>query len=43
MILTTDPSFTRSLKRVIKKNEQLQDQILEILELLGDDRCYNGL
>ncbi|MCC3408791.1 MAG: type II toxin-antitoxin system mRNA interferase toxin, RelE/StbE family [Microcoleus sp. PH2017_10_PVI_O_A] len=37
MILTTAPSFKRSLKRLIKKNQQLQDQILEVLELLGDD------
>jgi mRNA interferase YafQ len=37
MILTTDPSFKRSFKRLIKKNQQLQDQILEVLELLGDN------
>jgi len=37
MILTTDPCFKRRFKRLIKKNQQLQDQILEVLELLGDD------
>ena len=37
MILTTDPSFRRSFKRLIKRNQQLQNQILEVLELLGDD------
>ena len=37
MILTTDPSFRRSFKRLIKRNQKLQDQILEVLELLGDN------
>jgi mRNA interferase YafQ len=37
MILTTDKKFKRSFKRLIKKNPQLQDKILEVLELLGDD------
>jgi len=37
MILTTDARFKRSFKRLIKKNPQLQNQILAILELLGND------
>ena len=37
MILTTDAYFKRRFKRLIKKNNQLQDQILEVLELLGDN------
>ncbi len=37
MILTTEPCFKRRFKRLIKKNQQLQDQILEVLELLSDD------
>jgi mRNA interferase YafQ len=37
MILTTDPSFKRSFKRLTRKNSQLQDKILEILELLSKD------
>jgi mRNA interferase YafQ len=37
MILTTDPSFKRSFKRLTRKNPQLQDKILEILELLSKD------
>jgi mRNA interferase YafQ len=37
MILTTDPSFKRSFKRLTRKNPQLQDRILEILELLSKD------
>ena len=37
MILTSDPCFKRRFKRLIKKNYQLQDQILEVLRLLGDD------
>jgi mRNA-degrading endonuclease YafQ of YafQ-DinJ toxin-antitoxin module len=28
MILTTDASFKRSFKRLVKKNPQLQDKIL---------------
>jgi mRNA interferase YafQ len=37
MILTTDPSFKRSFKRLTRKNPQLQDKILEVLELLSID------
>ena len=37
MILKTDPSFKRSFKRLTRKNPQLQDKILEILELLSND------
>jgi mRNA interferase YafQ len=37
MILTTDSSFKRSFKRLTRKNPQLQDRILEILELLSND------
>jgi mRNA interferase YafQ len=37
MILTTDPSFKRSFKRLTRKNSQLQDKILEVLELLSKD------
>jgi mRNA interferase YafQ len=37
MILTTDERFKRSFKRLLKKNSQLQDKILAVLELLGND------
>jgi mRNA interferase YafQ len=37
MILTTDQRFKRSFKRLTKKNPQLQDKILAVLEILGDD------
>jgi mRNA interferase YafQ len=37
MILTTDERFKRSFKRLLKKNPQLQDKILAVLELLGND------
>jgi mRNA interferase YafQ len=37
MILTTDPSFKRSFKRLTRENPQLQEKILEILELLSKD------
>jgi mRNA interferase YafQ len=37
MILTTDNKFKRSFKRLIKKNPQLEDKILAVLELLGND------
>ena len=37
MILTTDSSFKRSFKRLTRKNSQLQDKILDILELLSKD------
>ena len=37
MILTTDKKFKRSFKRLIKKNPQLQDKVLAVLELLGND------
>ena len=32
-----DSSFKRELKRIIKKNPQLQDKISEVLELLASD------
>jgi mRNA interferase YafQ len=37
MILTTDSSFKRSFKRLTRKNPQLQDRILDVLELLSND------
>jgi mRNA interferase YafQ len=37
MILTTDERFKRSFKRLVRKNPQLQDKILAVLELLGND------
>jgi mRNA interferase YafQ len=37
MILITDERFKRSFKRLLKKNPQLQDKILAVLELLGND------
>ena len=37
MILTTDPSFKRSFKRLTRKNPQLQGKILDVLELLSKD------
>ncbi|WP_261225600.1 hypothetical protein [Ancylothrix sp. D3o] len=37
MILTTDASFKIAFKRLVKKNPQLQDKILVVLELLSDD------
>lgn len=35
--LVWDSSFKRALKRIIKKNPQLQDKISEVLELLASD------
>jgi mRNA interferase YafQ len=37
MIVKTEPSFKRSFKKLIKKNPQLQDKILETLNLLTID------
>jgi mRNA interferase YafQ len=37
MILTTDERFRRRFKRLVKKNPQLQDKILAVLALLGND------
>jgi mRNA interferase YafQ len=37
MILTTDERFKKSFKQLLKKNPQLQDKILAVLELLGND------
>ena len=37
MILTTDVKFKRNFKRLVRKNPQLQEKILKILELLGND------
>jgi len=35
--LTTEKRFKRSFKRLISKNPQLQEKILSVLELLGND------
>lgn len=43
MILTTDASFKRAFKRLVKKNPQLQDKILGVLELLGNDPFHPSL
>ena len=43
MILTTDASFKRAFKRLVKKNPQLQDRILAVLELLGNDPFHLSL
>jgi mRNA interferase YafQ len=37
MIIKTDSSFKRSFKRLTRKNPQLQDKVMEILELLSND------
>jgi len=37
VILTADKRFKRSFKRLINKNQQLQDKVLSVLELLGND------
>lgn len=37
MILTTDNRFKRNFKRLVKKNPQLQDKILAVLETLSND------
>lgn len=37
MILITNQKFKRSFKRLVKKNTQLQDKILAILEILASD------
>lgn len=37
MILKTDPIFKRSFKRLVRKNSQLEDKILEVLDLLIKD------
>jgi mRNA interferase YafQ len=37
MILTTDERFKRSFKRIVKKNPQLQNKILAVLQLLAND------
>lgn len=37
MILTTDSKFKRSFTRVVKKNPQLPDKILAVLETLSND------
>ena len=43
MILTTDASFKRAFKRLVKKNPQLQDKILLVLELLGNNPFHPSL
>ncbi len=37
MILTTDERFKRGFKRLVKKNPQLQNKILAVLQLLAND------
>jgi addiction module RelE/StbE family toxin len=37
MILVTEKIFKRNFKRLVKKNPQLQDKILETLQLLEED------
>jgi mRNA interferase YafQ len=37
MILETDSGFKRSFKRLVRKNPQLQDKILAVIELLSGD------
>jgi mRNA interferase YafQ len=37
MILTTDRSFKKSFRRLVRKNPQLQNKVLETLELLGNN------
>ena len=37
MILLQDAKFTISFKKLVRKNPQLQDKILEVLELLSKD------
>jgi len=43
MILTTDAKFKRNFKRLVKKNAQLQEKILAILELLANDHFTPSL
>ncbi len=37
MIIKTEPSFKRSFKRLTRKNPQLKEKVLEILNLLVND------
>jgi mRNA interferase YafQ len=37
VILATEKSFRKSFKKLIKKNPQLQNKILAVVNLLGDD------
>jgi addiction module RelE/StbE family toxin len=37
MILATETSFRKSFKKLIKKNHQLQDKILAVIDLLTQD------
>jgi mRNA interferase YafQ len=37
MILATETGFRKSFKKLIKKNPQLQNKILAVINLLGDD------
>jgi mRNA interferase YafQ len=43
MILIPEPSFKRSLKRLIRKNPQLKEKVLEILDLLSIDPFTSSL
>jgi mRNA interferase YafQ len=37
MILKTDSGFKRSFKRLVRKNPQLQDKVLSVIELLSSN------
>jgi mRNA interferase YafQ len=37
MILATESGFRKSFRKLIKKNPQLQQKILAVIALLGDD------
>lgn len=37
MILATESGFRKSFRKLIKKNPQLQQKILAVIDLLGDD------
>jgi mRNA interferase YafQ len=37
MILATESGFRKSFRKLIKKNPQLQQKILAVITLLGDD------
>jgi mRNA interferase YafQ len=37
MILSLDKSFKRSLRRLIRKQPQLQDKVSEVLDILSVD------
>ena len=41
--LIWDKSFKRAFKRIVRKNPQLEDKILAVLELLENDPFTNSL